>query len=138
MRSKLARFGFQENQIQAMMHPEKQIPLPKTTHETKQPTFVKVNRKHLDVETLIYYDIPYEFDKDPDYIIVRMIRHLQNIQSHRCRSRVPSRSCDMTHFLRWKMITGQLLETKLTIFVHISSFDAASYTFLHSCKSRSI
>jgi hypothetical protein len=70
MRSKLAQFGFQENQIQAMMHPEKQIPLPKTTHETKQPTFVKVNRKHLDVETLIYYDIPYEFDKDPNYIII--------------------------------------------------------------------
>jgi hypothetical protein len=70
MRSKLAHFGFQENQIQAMMHPEKQIPLPKTAQKTEQPTFPQINRKHLDVETLHYYDIPYEYYKDPDYIII--------------------------------------------------------------------
>jgi hypothetical protein len=70
MRSKLAHFGFQENQIQAMMHPEKQTPLPKTAQTTEQPTFPQINRKHLDVETLHYYDIPYEYYKDPDYIII--------------------------------------------------------------------
>jgi hypothetical protein len=62
--------GFQENQIQAMMHPEKQMPLPKTAQKTEQPTFPQIHRKHLDIETLHYYDIPYEYYKDPDYIII--------------------------------------------------------------------
>jgi hypothetical protein len=80
MRSKLAHFGFQENQIQAMMHPEKQIPLPKTAQRTEQPTFPKINRKHLDIETLHYYDIPYEYDKDPDYIII--LREMSKTESN--------------------------------------------------------
>jgi hypothetical protein len=66
MRSKLAQSGFQEDQIQTM----KQIPLPKTMQKTEQPTFPQISRKHLDVETLDYYDIPYELDEDPDHIII--------------------------------------------------------------------
>jgi hypothetical protein len=34
------------------------------------PTYAKVHRTHLEVETLHYYDIPYEYDIDPNYIIV--------------------------------------------------------------------
>jgi hypothetical protein len=28
----------------------------------QQPTYAKVRKEHLDIETLHYYDIPYEFD----------------------------------------------------------------------------
>jgi hypothetical protein len=66
MRSKLAQSGFQKDQIEALM----QIPLPKTMQETKQPTFPQISRKHLDVETLDYYNLPYKFDENLDYIIV--------------------------------------------------------------------
>jgi hypothetical protein len=35
------------------------------------PTYAKVHRTHLGVETLHYYDIPYEYDtSNPEYIIV--------------------------------------------------------------------
>ena len=80
MRTKLTHFGFQENQIQAMLHPEQPPPpgfhqTPGTTPQNPvriatQPIFLKIRREHLDVETLHYYDIPYEYDADPNYIIV--------------------------------------------------------------------
>jgi hypothetical protein len=36
-----------------------------------QPTFPKINQSYLDVETLQYYDLPYEYDRDdPRYVIV--------------------------------------------------------------------
>lgn len=77
MRSRLAQFGFQPNQIEAVVHPEKAKTLqpgmapnspPWLTH---QPTYVKVHKDHLPVYTLIYYDIPYEIDRsDSDYMII--------------------------------------------------------------------
>lgn len=70
MRKRLAQFGFQENQIQAMVHPEQQKKLEQqvglTPHNplriAPQPTYAKIRREYLDVETLHYYDIPYEYD----------------------------------------------------------------------------
>jgi hypothetical protein len=68
MRDRLSQFGFQDNQIQALVHPEKQKELQQglTPHNplriAPQPTYAKISRSHLDVETLHYYDIPYEFD----------------------------------------------------------------------------
>ncbi|KAJ4343129.1 hypothetical protein N0V95_006744 [Ascochyta clinopodiicola] len=78
MRKRLAQFGFQENQIQAMVHPEQQKKLEQqvgmTPHNplriAPQPTYAKIRREYLDTETLHYYDIPYENDADPNYIIV--------------------------------------------------------------------
>lgn len=79
MRKRLAQFGFQENQIQAMVHPEQQKKLEQqqvglTPHNplriAPQPTYAKIRREYLDIETLHYYDIPYEYDVDPNYIIV--------------------------------------------------------------------
>ncbi|KAF1968374.1 hypothetical protein BU23DRAFT_572450 [Bimuria novae-zelandiae CBS 107.79] len=78
MRKRLAHFGFQDNQIQAMIKPEKAAqlqpglapsnPLPRLT---PQPTYVKVSKEHLAIDTLHYYDIPYEVDRsDPNYIII--------------------------------------------------------------------
>lgn len=35
------------------------------------PTYVKVHRRHLDADTLAYYDIPWEYDSlDPEYYII--------------------------------------------------------------------
>ena len=96
MRKRLAQFGFQDNQIQALVNPDKQrelqagmmpnhplhpiappAPPPPPHHHHSHshshssshqiaiappPTYAKVHRSHLDVETLHYYDIPYEFD----------------------------------------------------------------------------
>ncbi|KAJ4305064.1 hypothetical protein N0V90_000594 [Kalmusia sp. IMI 367209] len=79
MRKRLARFGFQENQIQAMLNPELTENIQKQRvlnpadpmRKNQQPTYVKVHKEHLSIDTLLYYDIPYEIDRvDPNYIIV--------------------------------------------------------------------
>ncbi|KAL1599569.1 hypothetical protein SLS60_007372 [Paraconiothyrium brasiliense] len=77
MRKRLAHFGFQDNQIQAMIRPEEAARLQQGMSPanpmrlTHQPTYVKVSKEHLAVDTLIYYDIPYEVDRaDPNYIII--------------------------------------------------------------------
>ncbi|PVH95033.1 hypothetical protein DM02DRAFT_675778 [Periconia macrospinosa] len=83
MRKRLALFGFQENQIQAMINPEKQHTMPppppgmtpnnpmRFTQPFHQPTYAKVHKKYLSVETLMYYDIPWQYDRiNPDYIIL--------------------------------------------------------------------
>lgn len=69
MRKRLAHFGFQDNQIQAMIKPEDAAKLQQgmapsnPLRLTHQPTYVKVHKEHLSVETLLYYDIPYEIDR---------------------------------------------------------------------------
>lgn len=73
MRKRLAQFGFQENQIQAMIKPEDQTRVSVHLQQgstplnplrlTHQPTYVKVHKEHLAVDTLVYYDIPYEIDR---------------------------------------------------------------------------
>lgn len=73
MRRRLAQFGFQENQIQAMIKPEEQArlqqlqlgatPLNPLPHITHQPTYAKVHKEYLAIETLHYYNIPYEIDR---------------------------------------------------------------------------
>jgi hypothetical protein len=37
-------------------------PLPLRIAQQSQPTFAKIHRSHLDIDTLHYYDIPYEYD----------------------------------------------------------------------------
>ncbi|KAF2460778.1 hypothetical protein BDY21DRAFT_368932 [Lineolata rhizophorae] len=80
MRRRLVQFGFQENQIQAMINPEKQKQLavgqsPNNAIQLHKhqslPTYVKVHRDHLSIETLTYYNIPWEYDEyDKNYIII--------------------------------------------------------------------
>ena len=75
MHKKLAVFGFQENQIQAVLNPKKAADLPagyspgNPRHParpaigwTPTPTYIKVSRDHLDIETLKYYNLRYEID----------------------------------------------------------------------------
>lgn len=81
MRKRLAQFGFQENQIQAMVHPEQQKKLEQqvglTPHNplriAPQPTYAKIRREYLDIETLHYYDIPYEYDNVSSHLT--FLRH---------------------------------------------------------------
>lgn len=88
MRKRLPQFGFQENQIQAVADAEQSKRLGQqvglTPHiplqHSPQPTYVKTKREYLDVETLHYYDLPYEYDVDPNYIII--LRELSQKEMH--------------------------------------------------------
>lgn len=72
MHKRLAKFGFQENQIEAMIDQEKAKKLPagyspraaitSTALTISKPTYIKIHKDHLSVETLKYYRIPYEYD----------------------------------------------------------------------------
>ena len=74
MRDRLSHLGFQDNQIQALVHPEKAKELQQgmmpgnPLRIAAQPTYAKIHRNHLDIETLHYYDIPYEYDVVSPYV----------------------------------------------------------------------
>lgn len=89
MRERLRNFGYQEDQIEAIFDPVKAAGAPANpVRLANQPTYVKVHREHLAVETLNYYEIPYEVDRvsfhsgsqdshvinlmqnNPDYIVI--------------------------------------------------------------------
>ncbi|EKG17711.1 hypothetical protein MPH_05160 [Macrophomina phaseolina MS6] len=67
LRGRLSKFGFQENQVMAMVKPGKAQQStvasisPPDAHQ--RPTYVKVHRDHLSTETLAYYGLPWEFDR---------------------------------------------------------------------------
>jgi hypothetical protein len=63
MRDRLSQFGFQNEQIETLMVPDEQTDSQEgTTSITPQSTYAKIATKHLDIETLHHYDIPYETD----------------------------------------------------------------------------
>ncbi|KXL46255.1 hypothetical protein M433DRAFT_153764 [Acidomyces richmondensis BFW] len=80
MRERLRNFGYTEKQIDIMVDEEKakkwkeqrtETTEVKIWKENRAPVYPKVHRDYLSVDTLIYYDIPYEFDKhNRDYIII--------------------------------------------------------------------
>ena len=55
MRRRLARSGFQDNQIEAILNPE--------NAELRRPTYMKIHKNHIDIETLDYFGLPYEDDR---------------------------------------------------------------------------
>lgn len=79
MRRRLAKFGYAQNQIDVMVDEEKAKQYREERsrsrgrastggamelwRETRAPTYAKVHRDYLSIDTLIYYDIPYEFDR---------------------------------------------------------------------------
>jgi hypothetical protein len=74
-RNWLAKFNLEDDQIKALISPEENEqkdtqPRSSTHANAPPPTYAKVHMNHLDVETLHYCDIPYEYDVDPNYIIV--------------------------------------------------------------------
>ncbi|KAF1829056.1 hypothetical protein BDW02DRAFT_561926 [Decorospora gaudefroyi] len=115
MRKRLADFGFVESQIEALVRDEKEKESLKTNQKGLErgtatstlgsqimgppPTYAKIHKDHLDVETLHYYDIPYEYDTDPDYFIV--LREMSEKETevlfeHTRRLRAPRRKKDFS------------------------------------------
>ncbi|KAJ4330195.1 hypothetical protein N0V87_010219, partial [Didymella glomerata] len=79
MRKRLTPSGFKENQVEAMVQQAKldkvgqkqagSVPR-EPTQMAAESTYARIRREYLDTETLHYFDIPYEYDTDPNYIIV--------------------------------------------------------------------
>jgi hypothetical protein len=69
---KLSVFGLQENQIEAVLKPKKAQslavglsplnPRPALDWRGETPTYIKVHRTHIDIETLKYFGLPWEYD----------------------------------------------------------------------------
>jgi len=81
MRKKLHKFGFQENQVDAIVDPKK---APKLTTGLRPsnalvplvgvgggPTYVKIHRNHVDIETLKYFGLPWGYDpSNSEYYLI--------------------------------------------------------------------
>jgi hypothetical protein len=71
---RLAQFGFQEYQIDAVLNPKPRDKLPEGTlpnNAPPSPTYIKVHKKYLELETLQYFGIPWEYDSaNPNYIVI--------------------------------------------------------------------
>jgi hypothetical protein len=70
-RQKMALFGFQENQIEAVLHPKEASSAqqglqshPQRTLDwrAQAPTYIKVHKTHVEFETLKYFGLPWEYD----------------------------------------------------------------------------
>jgi hypothetical protein len=59
MRDRLSQSGFRDEQIETLLLPKEQ---PDSQSIKPQPTYAKISRTHLDVETLHFYEVPYEYD----------------------------------------------------------------------------
>lgn len=60
----LRKAGMDDRQIAVVTKKEKAI-------DPSRPTFTRMSRKHLSIETLNAYKIDYEFDVDPNYVLIR-------------------------------------------------------------------
>lgn len=60
----LRKAGYDERQIAVVTKKEKAI-------DPNRPTFTRMARRHLSIETLNAYKIDYEFDVDPNYVLIR-------------------------------------------------------------------
>jgi hypothetical protein len=72
MKAKLARLGLSEYQIQAITNPERLPlgPIGTPPLQTRQPSYPMIHKQHLEIETLRYYDIPFEYAMDSEYLII--------------------------------------------------------------------
>jgi len=81
MRKRMAKVGFQENQIQAIIKPEENrristgvLPAgalpnnPLTPY--RSPTYVKINTEFIEIDTLKYFNLPWEYSEDRKYIVI--------------------------------------------------------------------
>ncbi|KAI9819946.1 MAG: hypothetical protein M1827_006516 [Pycnora praestabilis] len=65
----LAKLGIEQRQIDTIIRREKE---PAVLDVGRKTTFIKVHRKHLSVETLDAYQLPWEWDVfEPNYIIIK-------------------------------------------------------------------
>jgi len=86
IRKRLHRFGYQDNQIDVIIDEKK---APKAVvgsskrvivgsssralipHVHNGPTYIKIHKNHVDIETLKYFNLPYAIDEgDSDYFVI--------------------------------------------------------------------
>ncbi|KAH7323742.1 hypothetical protein BKA65DRAFT_73966 [Rhexocercosporidium sp. MPI-PUGE-AT-0058] len=60
----LRKSGMDERQISVVLKKD-------TGVDPNRPTYTRMSRRHLSIETLNRYRIDYEFDQDPDYVLIK-------------------------------------------------------------------
>jgi chemotaxis protein histidine kinase CheA len=78
MRKKLHKFGFQENQVDAILDPKKAPHLQPGLRPSNAlvpigggPTYIKIHKNHVDIETLKYFGLPWGYDPgSSDYYLI--------------------------------------------------------------------
>ena len=65
MVERMRKAGLSEEAIDQALHPKEHKKKTKVTHTInfQQPTYPKVHKDYLSVDTLIYYNLPYEYDR---------------------------------------------------------------------------
>ncbi|KAF5978650.1 transcription factor Cys6 [Fusarium coicis] len=89
MKAEKARIGMKE-QEQLSIDPSAEA---ESASKDSRPVYTRMSRRHLSLETLREYDVNYEFDADPDYVLIRrwvpeweqdrMWKHTQLIREQR-------------------------------------------------------
>ncbi|ROT37040.1 hypothetical protein SODALDRAFT_335257 [Sodiomyces alkalinus F11] len=69
----LIQSGLDEKHIAAILKKEKipEKPAPTPPAEATRPTYTRMARKHLSIETLRTFHIEYELDIDPEYVLIK-------------------------------------------------------------------
>jgi hypothetical protein len=78
MRKKLQKFGFQENQVDTIIDPKKASQLTPSLGPSNalvplgpSPTYIKIHKNHVDIETLKYFGVPWGYDpSNVDYYLI--------------------------------------------------------------------
>ncbi|KAG0645636.1 hypothetical protein D0Z07_8474 [Hyphodiscus hymeniophilus] len=70
--------------------------------DAKRPTYTRIARRHLSIETLNWHRIDYELDKDPEYVLIKrrvpeyeqdfLWNHTREIRENRAESRIAESS----------------------------------------------
>jgi len=60
----LRKSGMDERQISVVLKKDKGV-------DPNRPTYTRMSRRHLSIETLNRYRVDYEFDQDPDYVLIK-------------------------------------------------------------------
>ncbi|KAN0117620.1 hypothetical protein V8E51_003597 [Hyaloscypha variabilis] len=60
----LRKSGMSEQQISVVLKKDKGV-------DPNRPTYTRMSRKHLSIETLNRYRIDYEWDQDPEYVLIK-------------------------------------------------------------------
>ncbi|KAK2609052.1 hypothetical protein QQS21_002422 [Conoideocrella luteorostrata] len=68
MQDDLLKSGLDEKAIAAILEKKK---VPETVESGQRPTYTRMARRHLSIETLRTFHIEFDLDSDPDYILIK-------------------------------------------------------------------
>jgi len=70
--AQLLSLGYTEEQARAMLQKRRDKEQRETTiMDISKPTWIRVHRKYLAIETLDYYSLPWDWDGDCEYIVIK-------------------------------------------------------------------